>query len=118
MTGRSHTGQQGPIPAITVREARQRLAYTGAQPPAALIDVREPWEYADGHAAGAISLPLSDLQARSGEVPRDRDIFLICQVGQRSMVAARFLRQQGVERVFNVDGGTDAWQAAQLPVER
>src|SRR5215470_8676542 len=118
MTGRSHTGQQGPIPEITVREAWQRLANTAAQLPAALIDVREAWEYADGHAAGAISLPLSELQARAGEVPRDRDILLICQVGQRSMVAARFLRQQGVEHVFNVDGGTDAWQAAHLPLER
>src|SRR5262245_50949296 len=118
MTGRSRVGQQGPIPEITVREAWQRLADAGAQPSAALIDVREAWEYADGHAAGAKSLPLSALQARAAEVTRDRDIFLSCQVGQRSMVAARFLRQQGVERVFNVDGGTDAWQAAQLPLER
>lgn len=118
MTGQAHTGQQGPIPEITVREAYQRLADAGAQPSATLIDVRAAWEYADGHAAGAISLPLNELQARAGEVPRDRDVLLICQVGQRSLVAARFLRQQGVERVFNVDGGTDAWQTAQLPLER
>jgi rhodanese-related sulfurtransferase len=118
MSDQPSKGHQGPIPEMTVGEAWQRLAAAGAEPAAVLIDVREGWEYALGHAAGAVALPLSELQARAGEVPRDRDVLLICQIGQRSMLAARFLRQQGVERVFNVDGGTDAWQAAQLPVER
>jgi rhodanese-related sulfurtransferase len=118
MPEQPNKGHEGRIPEITVREAWQRLASAGAVPDAVLIDVRESWEYAQGHAAGAVPLPLSELQARAGAVPRDRDVLLICQVGQRSMLAAWFLRQQGVERVFNVDGGTDAWQAAQLPVER
>jgi rhodanese-related sulfurtransferase len=105
------------IPSVTVRETRARLT-TGDEPAPALIDVREAWEYAEGHAVGAVNLPLSELQARAGEVPRDRDVFLICHVGQRSMVAARFLKGQGVERVLNVEGGTDEWVAARLPIER
>src|SRR5262245_28644570 len=117
MSDQPNKGRQGPIPEVTVSEAWQRITDAGAESCAMLIDVREAWEYVESHAAGAVHLPLSELQARAGEVPRDCDILLICQVGQRSMVAARFLRQQGVERVFNVDGGTDAWQAAQLPLE-
>src|SRR5262249_20605996 len=108
----------GQIPEITVRAAWQRLSDANSQPSALLIDVREAWEYTGEHAAGAVNLPLSALRAREGEVPRDRDILLICQVGQRSMMAARFLRQQGGERVFKVEGGTDAWETAQLPLER
>ena len=106
-----------PIPTITVREARQRLT-SGDEPTPALIDVREPWEFAEGHAEGAISLPLSQLQARVAEAPRDRDVFLICHTGVRSRTAARFLIGQGIERSFNVEGGTDEWEAAHLPLER
>jgi rhodanese-related sulfurtransferase len=119
MSNRHSPAQGAPIPEISVREAWQRLTAEGepkSRP--ALVDVREAWEYAQGHAARAINIPLSELQAREGEVPRDRDVLLICHVGQRSFVAARFLRNQGVERVVNVDGGTDAWEAAGLPMER
>lgn len=111
-------GQQ--VPELSAREAYARLeqpAEEGALAPA-LIDVREVWEYRAGHAAGAVNIPLSAFRERVGELPRDRDVLFICHVGQRSMMAARFARQQGVARVFNVDGGTDAWEAARLPMER
>ncbi len=105
------------VPSVTVRETQRRL--TAGEPPVpALIDVREPWEFASGHAPGAVSLPLGQLQARVAEVPRDRDVFLICHTGQRSATATRFLRAQGVEQSFNVEGGMDEWEAAHLPVER
>ena len=111
-------GEAGGVPEIEPRDAWRRLTATpeaGSVP--ALVDVREDWEYAGGHARGAVSIPLSQFRERLGEVPRDRDVLFICQVGQRSMMAARFARQQGVERVFNVAGGTDAWQAQSLPMD-
>ncbi len=120
MSNRHSPDQGAQIPEITVREAWQRLEAGADEPKSVptLVDVREAWEYAQGHAARAMNIPLSELQARAGEVPRDRDVLLICQVGQRSFAAARFLRNQGVERVVNVDGGTEAWEAARLPMER
>src|SRR5258708_20093730 len=120
MSNRHSPDQGAQIPEITVREAWQRLEAGADEPKSVptLVDVREAWEYAQGHAARAVNIPLSELQARAGEVPRDRDILLICHVGQRSFAAARFLRNQGVERVINVDGGTEAWEAARLPMER
>lgn len=106
------------IPQLSARETHQMLVeYTGERGPA-LIDVREVWEFQQGRAAGAVNIPLSELRIRSGEVPRDRDVLFICHTGQRSQVAARFLRQQGVPRVFNVAGGTEAWELARLPMER
>lgn len=103
---------------ITVREAWERLQDVSGKNGAALIDVRERDEFAEGHALAAVNIPLSELRGREGEVPPDRDVLLICHSGQRSLFAARYLRQHGVARVFNVDGGTDAWEQARLPMER
>jgi NADPH-dependent 2,4-dienoyl-CoA reductase/sulfur reductase-like enzyme/rhodanese-related sulfurtransferase len=65
---------------------------------ALLVDVREPHEFGAGHIEGAINLPLSELRRRFEELPRDREIWLYCGVGQRSYYALRFLAQRG----FNV----------------
>jgi len=121
MSGERREGMGGaatPIGSITVREAWARLSDESVNPVPALIDVRETWEYAEGRARGAMSIPLSELRARYQEVPRDRDVFFICHSGQRSYVAARFLAQQGSTRVHNVEGGTEEWEAAGLPMER
>lgn len=108
---------QPSIPEISAREAWQRMQTEKAPESPVLIDVREPDEYAYGHAASAVNIPLSVLRGREDEVPRDRDVLLICHIGERSLYAAHHLRAIGVERVFNVDGGTDAWEAARLPME-
>jgi rhodanese-related sulfurtransferase len=113
------TGQEprAGVPGISAREAWARLR--DAEEPSAplLVDVREVWEYEDGHAQGAVNVPLSEFRQRWSELPRDRDLLMICHVGERSLMAARFLRQQGVERVANVEGGTDDWEAAGLPMQ-
>jgi len=102
------------VPEIDVRAAWERVSAPGR--PVALIDVRETWEYQEGHAKDATSIPLSELEQRQAEVPRDREVLLICHSGQRSLTAARFLRQQGVAQVANVTGGTEAWEHAGLPM--
>ncbi|RRO94443.1 rhodanese-like domain-containing protein [Corynebacterium bovis] len=83
---------------------------------AQLIDIREPDEFASGHARGAVNLPLSELQARYGELDLDRDIYLICLSGGRSSRAAAWLEQNGVEAI-NVANGTAGWRDAGLPME-
>ena len=104
------------IPSANPRDAWARLSTESKS--TTLIDVREGWEFSRGRAKGAKNIPLSALSKRVGEIPRDRDVYIICQSGNRSMQAARFLRQQGIERVFNVMGGTTVWQMHGLPVER
>lgn len=117
MSQQHHQGPEQPVPEINVREAWRRVSEDAANPAPALIDVREAWEYEGGHAQGATNIPLSQLQQRQGEVPRERDVLFICQMGGRSLMAARYMRQQGVERVFNVEGGTDDWQREGLPTQ-
>jgi NADPH-dependent 2,4-dienoyl-CoA reductase/sulfur reductase-like enzyme/rhodanese-related sulfurtransferase len=76
---------------------------------ALIVDVREPHEYAAGHVPGAINLPLSELRGRSEELPRDREIWIHCGVGQRSYYALRFLEQNGY-KVRNLSGGYQTYK--------
>ncbi len=71
---------------------------------ALLLDVREPEEFAHGHIPNAISLPLSQMRARYAELPKDREIWTCCGVGQRSYYVTRFLTQHGY-RTHNLSGG-------------
>ena len=105
------------IPSVDVAEAARRVEHKGGDAPL-LIDVRETWEYARGHAAGAKNIPLSQLAKRLREIPQTRDLLVICQSGHRSMQAAEYLAKQGVTRVTNVRGGTTVWRAHSLPFEQ
>jgi NADPH-dependent 2,4-dienoyl-CoA reductase/sulfur reductase-like enzyme/rhodanese-related sulfurtransferase len=69
-----------------------------------VLDVRTPQEYAAGHVPGAVNVPVDELRSRLGELPRDRDIAVYCQVGQRGYLATRILRQAGFS-AGNVGGG-------------
>jgi len=77
---------------------------------ALLVDVREPEEYAAGHLPRAINLPLSEVRERHRELPRERELWLCCGVGQRAYYATRFLSQQGY-RTRNLSGGYTTYGA-------
>jgi len=69
-----------------------------------LLDVRNPPELAVEHVAGAVNIPLPELRARLGELPRDREILVICRSAQRAYYATRILLQNGF-KVRNISGG-------------
>ena len=77
---------------------------------ALLLDVREPEEFAHGHMPKAVNLPLSQLRSRYFELPKDRNIWVYCAVGQRAYFATRFLTQQGY-RSRNLSGGYTTYAA-------
>ena len=81
-----------------------------ARADAVVLDVRDPEEFAGGHVPHAINLPLSQLRARYGELPQERDIWICCAVGQRAYYATRFLAQRGY-RARNLLGGYTTYQA-------
>ena len=82
-----------------------------------LLDVREPQEYADGHIAGAVLIPLGDLARRMGELPQDREIVCVCHSGSRSGAATRRLTGAGYNAI-NLTGGMMGWMRMGLPVQR
>jgi NADPH-dependent 2,4-dienoyl-CoA reductase/sulfur reductase-like enzyme/rhodanese-related sulfurtransferase len=77
---------------------------------ALLLDVRDAEEFRRGGIDGAINLPLPELRARLDELPRDREIWMNCAVGQRAYYAARCLEQHGF-KVRNLSGGYITWEA-------
>ncbi|RZI44186.1 rhodanese-like domain-containing protein [Herbaspirillum sp. HC18] len=94
----------------------QALAKQGAL----LLDVREPDEYAAGHAPGSTLLPLGQIKDRANEIRtyRDKPVVVMCRSGKRSAQAAGILTQLGFTSVYNVQGGILAWEKAGLPVEK
>lgn len=87
--------------------------------PVQLFDVRTPQEYSAGHVPGATLIALNTLTARANEIPKDGDVFVICQVGGRSAQAIMFLSQQfGYDNLINLEGGTGVWMQSGYPVER
>ena len=69
-----------------------------------LLDVRDPVELAVEHVPDALNIPLADLRARLGELPRDREIQIICRSGQRAYIATRMLLQNGF-KARTISGG-------------
>jgi rhodanese-related sulfurtransferase len=82
---------------------------------AVAIDVREPEEWDAGHLDGSVLIPLGELQARAGELPRDRPLVIVCRTGARSGYAADALVAAGYD-ASNLAGGLFAWTAAALPL--
>jgi hydroxyacylglutathione hydrolase len=81
-----------------------------------ILDVRGRSEWDAGHIPGATHIPLAELPARLGELPRDRTLAVHCQGGGRSAIAAGLLKASGFASVANITGGFGAWSAAGLPV--
>ncbi|RME89861.1 MAG: CoA-disulfide reductase [Verrucomicrobia bacterium] len=81
-----------------------------------LLDVRTEEEHRAGAIPGAIHIPLHELRRRVEELPRDKEIIVHCQSGQRSYYACRFLAQRGY-RVRNLTGSYRTWKAGQLAAQ-
>ena len=70
-----------------------------------LLDVREEYEYQDGHIKGAVNLPLREILEKRDTLPKDKDIYVYCRSGHRSADAVNFLKSLGFEKVHNIEGG-------------
>lgn len=82
-----------------------------------LVDVREIEEYQDGRIPGAVNIPLSLLQMRLDEIPREKPVVLVCARGGRSAMAAEFMVSAGYDELYNLEDGTLGWQMRGLPFE-
>ena len=83
-----------------------------------LIDVREQWEYDQGHIPGITLIPMSEISNRLEEIPTDKEVIVTCRSGNRSGQVTDYLRQSGFDNVHNMQGGIVAWQEAGYEVEQ
>jgi rhodanese-related sulfurtransferase len=101
-----------PVPtAITVIQASQ-LRNQGAF----ILDVREPSEWAQFHIPGATLIPLGSLPNRLNEVPKDRQVVVVCRTGVRSAQGQDILLKAGFTKVTSMTGGMNQWQAQGLQI--
>jgi rhodanese-related sulfurtransferase len=87
---------------------------------AAIVDVREPNEFAAGRIPNARNVTLSRIEegAKELEKLKSKPILLVCQTGARSGQAVRTLQKKGFTDVVALAGGMNAWQQAQMPMEK
>ena len=81
------------------------------EPSVYLLDVREPDEWAAGHAPQAHHMPMMEVPARIAEIPGDTDVVVVCRSGGRSGQVVSYLMGNGWDNVRNLDGGMQAWAA-------
>lgn len=74
-----------------------------------ILDVREPSEYALQHVPNSILIPLGELERRLDELDKNKTVFVICRVGNRSGQAASFMMTQGFNDIYNVLPGINDW---------
>ncbi len=80
-----------------------------------LLDVREDDEWAAGHAPDAVHIPVGALSGRAGEIPQDREVYVICRSGARSAYASQALTGGGWTAI-NVADGMTGWAVAGRPM--
>ncbi len=74
-----------------------------------LLDVREPWEFAECSIDGSVLIPMNTIPARLDDLDEDAEIVCICHHGARSMNVAAFLERNGFGKMVNLTGGIHAW---------
>jgi hydroxyacylglutathione hydrolase len=83
-----------------------------------IIDVREPFEWREGHVEGAVHLPMLEAARRLEAIPRERPKAVMCAGGLRSSTVISALKRHGISHWYNVTGGMTAWLKAGHPVAR
>ncbi len=83
-----------------------------------ILDVRENWEYHQGHVPDSVHIPLGDLVNKLNTLDQEQPVAVICATGNRSQTAAALLGRRKFKKIYNVTGGINAWAQAGLPIER
>jgi rhodanese-related sulfurtransferase len=96
---------------ITPHELKAWLDDAGRDRPV-LLDVREPWEREICRLPESLHVPMNAVPARAGEFDPGADTVVICHHGARSFHVGLFLERRGFGRVYNLQGGVDAWARA------
>ncbi|KTR62211.1 rhodanese [Exiguobacterium indicum] len=74
------------------------------------LDVRTPAEFKGNHIKGFKNIPLQTLNSQLNQIPKDKEVLVICQSGMRSKQAVKVLKKAGYSDVTEVRGGMNAWR--------
>jgi phage shock protein E len=92
-------------------------AYAKYQQGAFFLDVRTQDEWNQGHIPGSTLIPLEQLQNQLSELPKGKDIVVVCLTGHRSLTGVTILQQAGFKHLSCLSGGLQAWMNANYPIQ-
>jgi len=107
-------------PELTVKTTRVSAPFAAellsSKHPPLILDVRATGEHDAKFIPGSLPIPLNQLEDRLDTLPKDRQLLVYCAAGYRSSIAAGMLQRHGFDRVGEIAGGIEAWEAAKLPL--
>lgn len=100
---------------LSIEEFKQTLDNT---PERILVDVRTDAEVASGTIPGAVQIAYqgNDLDQKIDDLDKSQPVFVYCAMGSRSRAMASMLSQKGFKKIYNAEGGINAWKAAGYPI--
>lgn len=113
MTGKNPEVEE-PFRRISAEEAKRMIDGGGLQ----VVDVREPKERVEGYIAGSVLIPVDSVFARRAELSTEQEIIFVCAAGVRSALACEMAASIGRTRLYNLEGGMEAWGKLGYPVSR
>ncbi|OIS67855.1 sulfurtransferase [Bacillus subtilis] len=90
---------------ITTADLKSELKNKDIQ----FIGVRTPYEFRTRHIKGFKNIPLTNLPHLTNQLSKDKEVFVICQSGMRSLKASNILKKQGFKNITNIKGGMNTW---------
>ncbi len=101
---------------VRIPEVDSQQAFEMYQRGAFILDVRQPEEWNEGHIPNATLIPLDQLAQRVNELPRDREIVVVCRSGNRSREGTLILLENGFKQVSSMAGGVLDWAEKGYPL--
>ena len=94
----------------------QNLVALSNNETAFIVDLRDSEQFQNGHITGSINIPFLNLSNRTNEIPQDKSVILVCEMGNVSPNAGELLKKEGFEELLILKGGINEWRIQNLPL--
>ena len=96
--------------------AGQNLVELSNNETAFIVDLRDSEQFQNGHITGSINIPFLNLSNRTNEIPQDKSVILVCEMGNVSPNAGELLKKEGIKELLILKGGINEWRIQNLPL--
>ncbi len=94
----------------------QNLVELSNNDTAFIVDLRDSEQFQNGHITGSINIPFLNLSNRTNEIPQDKSVILVCEMGNVSPNAGELLKKEGFKELLILKGGINEWRIQNLPL--
>ena len=94
----------------------QNLVALSNNETAFIVDLRDSEQFQNGHITGSINIPFLNLSNRINEIPQDKSVILVCEMGNVSPNAGELLKKEGFKELLILKGGINEWRIQNLPL--